>query len=130
MKKFILSIVAVCYFVVTCGVVINHHYCMKRLASSSFFKGPAKKCGLCGMEMHKAKGCCHDEVQIVKMEDDQNKTLVASYDIPSLQPAVMEPSEFLVASFENSEPQRHFHNHSPPLLSAQDTYLQNNVFRI
>lgn len=82
------------------------------------------------MEMHDSSGCCHDEVQIVKMTDDQNKTLIASLTIPALQPAIIEPSVFLVAHFENSEPQRHFHNHSPPLLSAQDTYLQNNVFRI
>jgi hypothetical protein len=130
MKKIIISIVAACYFVVTCGVVVNYHYCMKKLASTSFFKAVEKECGVCGMEMHNASGCCHDEVQIVKMSDDQNKVLIASYDIPSLEPAIIEPSEFLVARFENSEPQRHFHNHSPPLLSAQDTYLKNNVFRI
>jgi hypothetical protein len=130
MKKIVFAIVALCYFVVTCGVVVNYHYCMKRLASTSFYKATPKECGVCGMEMHDASGCCHDEVQIVKMTDDQNKTLIASYSIAALQPAIIEPSGFLVARFENNDPQRHYHNHSPPLLSAQDTYLQNNVFRI
>ena len=130
MKKLIASIVAVCYFVVTCGVVINFHYCMDRLASTSLFSVEAKKCGQCGMEIHQSNGCCHDEVKIVKMNEDQNKTLIAVYEIPSFDPIAITPSAYIAAAFYHADEQRHFHNHSPPLLSAQDTYLQNNVFRI
>ncbi len=100
MKKIIFSIVALCYFVVTCGVVVNYHYCMKKLASTSFFNATAKKeCGVCGMEMHGENNCCHDEVQIVKMTDDQNKTLIASYTIPALHPAIVEPSQIYCCTF-------------------------------
>ena len=130
MKKFILSIVAVCYFVVTCGVVINFHYCMDRLASTNFFVSEGKKCSRCGMDIHESNGCCRDEMQIVKLDEDQQKTVIGSYDIAAIEVLPVIPSEFLLAATYNISEKRHFHNHSPPLLSAQDTYLQNNVFRI
>ncbi len=130
MKKLILSIAVLCYFVVTCGVVINFHYCMNRLASTSLYTIEEDTCGRCGMEMHESNGCCHDEVQVVKMQEDQQQAVTASYDIAAVEPAVVVPSDFIVADFQNIDVTRHFHNHSPPLLSAQDTYLQINVFRI
>jgi hypothetical protein len=103
---------------------------MNRLASKTFFVSQDDKCGRCGMEIHQSNGCCRDEVQVVKMEEDQQKTLVTSYDIPSLETPVITPSAFIIAGFTNPHIRHHFHNHSPPLLSGQDTYLQNNVFRI
>ena len=130
MKKFIVSILACSYFIVTCGVVINFHYCMDRLASTSLFDASAKKCDRCGMDMHASDGCCRNEMQIVKLENDQNTIAGASYALNALEQQFSVPSLFIVAAFENVNYQKHFHNHSPPLLSAQDTYLQNNVFRI
>jgi len=132
MKKTIALISFLCYFAVTSGVVINFHYCMKKLASVHLFESTADECSVCGMDTHefKASGCCRDEVKLVKLEQDQNKLTLASYDIPSIEPVAIVPSEFIVTPFTNVDEQRHFHNHFPPLLSAQDTYLQNNVFRI
>jgi hypothetical protein len=130
MKKIVVLIVALCYLVVTCGVVINFHYCMDRLASKTLFVSQDKKCGRCGMEIHQSNGCCRDEVQIVKMEEDQHKTTVASYDIPAPELQIVTSSAFIIAGFTNPHIRHYFHNHSPPLLSEQDTYLQNNVFRI
>lgn len=130
MKKVVVLIVAVCYLAVTCGVVVNSHYCMDRLASKTLFVSQGDKCGRCGMDIHESNGCCRDEVQIVKMEEDQQKATVTSYDIPSLETPVITPSLFITAGFSNPLVRHHFHNHSPPLLSEQDTYLQNSVFRI
>jgi hypothetical protein len=132
MKKTIALLSFVCYLAVTSGVVINFHYCMKRLASVRLFETAAKECGICGMDTHEYElnGCCRDEVKFLKLEQDQNKLTLASYDIPALEPMAITPSVFIIAPFENISEERHFHNHSPPLLSAQDTYLQNNVFRI
>jgi hypothetical protein len=103
---------------------------MDRLASTSFFASGIKKCGRCGMEIHQSNGCCRDEMQLLKLEDDQNKTTIADYTIPAMEAAPATPSEFIAAAFYNFSGQRHFLNHSPPLLSEQDTYLQDNVFRI
>lgn len=130
MKKIIASISFLCYFAVSSGIIINSHYCMKRLVSTHLFEAKAKVCGNCGMGMHKSNGCCHDEVKVVKLVQDQNTIAIDSYNIPAIEPLVIIPSQFITASFQNTNEQRHFHNHSPPLLSAQDIYLRNNVFRI
>lgn len=82
------------------------------------------------METDESNGCCRDEIKVLKLVLDQNKLPIISYEIPALEKIITVPSEFIVASFQNIDEQRHFHNHSPPLLSEQDTYLQNNVFRI
>jgi hypothetical protein len=103
---------------------------MNRLASIHLFETSVDVCGRCGMDTHESNGCCRDEVKVVKLEQDQNETTIASYNIPSLEVVVSIPSDFIVTSSYNIDEQRHFHNHSPPLLSAQDTYLQISVFRI
>lgn len=130
MKKIFASISFICYFAVTSGIVINSHYCMDRLIATTLFDAPVNKCGECGMDIHKSHGCCKSEVKVVKMEQDQNINPVLSFAIPALtyMPTIL--SQFIAASFYNIDEQRHFHNHSPPLLSGQDTYLQINVFRI
>jgi hypothetical protein len=130
MKKFIASIVLVCYFAASCGVIMDFHFCMNKLSSVHLFKTSVDKCARCGMQLHQAQGCCRDEVKVVKMQEDQNKIPVLVYTIPSIDQLVSIPSEFIIAPFTNTPAQRHFHNHSPPLLSLQDTYLRNGVFRI
>lgn len=82
------------------------------------------------MHTDESNGCCRDEVKVVKLVQDQNKVPVVTYELPSLQDIVFTPSSFLVALFQNVDVQRHYDDHSPPLLSAQYTYLQINVFRI
>ena len=130
MKKVLVSILAIYYLAVTCGVVINMHYCMDRLASSTLYISQGKKCDRCGMEIHRSGGCCRDEVQIVKLDENQQKSTNVLFEIaPLAQPEIV-PSEYIVAAVQDTPGTRYYLNHSPPLLSAQDTYLQNSVFRI
>jgi hypothetical protein len=130
MKKLFASVTLVCYLAMSSGVIVNFHYCMNKLASVKFFQHETKVCGQCGMETHEAGGCCHDEVQVVKMDDDQNKNSPQVYFLQVPEPVATITSDFMVASFTNSVTGNHFQNHSPPLLSEQDTYLQNRIFRI
>jgi hypothetical protein len=130
MKKLMTVIVLACYLLVSTGVVINHHYCMKRLASVQLFGSEKKYCGKCGMHKKTSNGCCHDEVKVMKLSTDQNTFSAITPSIPAIEVLEIVPSEFIAALFYNINEQKHFHNHSPPLLSAQDTYLQINVFRI
>ncbi len=118
------------YLAVSSGVIINLHYCMNRLASTELFGSRVSECGKCGMDLHESGGCCHDEVQYLKLHDDQRTTATISFELPSIESMCASPSAFIVASFYAVPEKRHFLNHSPPLLSAQDSYLQNNVFRI
>jgi hypothetical protein len=130
MKKGIAAISFLLYFAVTSGIVINSHYCMKRLVSIHLFETKAKVCGLCGMDVHDSDGCCRDEVKVIKLVQDQVKIPVTLYEIPSVEAIVPILTDYLLASLRKFDDQRHFNNHSPPLLSAQNTYLQINVFRI
>ena len=82
------------------------------------------------MHTDKSHGCCRDEVKIIKMEVDQKAASDISFELPALEALVQTPSQFLIASFINAGEIRHYQNHSPPLLTEQDTYLQNCVFRI
>ena len=130
MKKLLFSISFICYFAVTSGIVINSHYCMKRLVSVHLFETSAKKCGKCGMEVHESNGCCRDEFKVVKLEQDQNFVSIGTPGIAKLQPQAVTNSDLLGTFSSFSEIPRKYNNHSPPLLSRQDTYLLNRVFRI
>jgi hypothetical protein len=130
MKKLIASISFLSYFIVTTGVVISSHYCMNRLASVQLFEKVPDICGKCGMDTHESSGCCHDTVKVVKLQQDQNKLTISAFQLPAIEPIQSIPSQFLVAFFCNFDNSRHFLNHSPPLLSGSDIYLQINVFRI
>jgi hypothetical protein len=103
---------------------------MDRLASLQFFVSENKTCPKCGMHITKSHGCCRDEVKIIKMEVDQKATSNIVFELPALDVIGQEPSQFIIASFYNGSITKHYQNHSPPLLTGQDTYLQNRVFRI
>lgn len=130
MKKLLLAILLLSYLAVSSGIVVNFHYCMNRLASTEWFAMEGKRCDKCGMSMQKSHGCCHDEVKILKMEDDQKISSSVSFELPSLDMPSQAPSEFISTSFYNGDVATDPGNHPPPLLSGQDTYLSNCVFRI
>lgn len=130
MKKVIATISFLCYFIVSSGFVISSHYCMERLASVHLFEVTPEVCGQCGMDTHESNGCCRDEVTVVKLAQDQRQVALVVFELPALAPQEITLSDFLAANTYNVNEQPHFHNHSPPLLSAQDIYLQNHVFRI
>ncbi|MBL7744871.1 MAG: hypothetical protein JNN00_15465 [Chitinophagaceae bacterium] len=129
MKKVILSIAAICYLAVTTGVMVNFHFCMNRLASTNFYSTEVKVCGKCGMDMHKYNGCCHNEVKILKMKADPTAAFHIVFELPSVD-APLPVYADLTFSYTCDVVKKDHHNHSPPLLSKQDTYLQNCVFRI
>ena len=103
---------------------------MDELASAKLFEKKAKKCGSCGMHTETSNGCCRDEVQLIRVEDDQKVTESFSYSLPALEPISQEISEFIITSFYNGPVTRHYQANAPPLISGQDTYLLNSVFRI
>ncbi len=132
MKKFAVIIVAILYFAVSSGVIVNMHYCMNRFASADVgYATSQKDCGTCGMHKEKSHGCCHDEVKLVKIDDDQNKGSQFVVDWTTVKAPVAVPSQFIAASFiQTGEPATNLPGDSPPLLHGQDTYLQLCVFRI
>src|SRR5688572_16772838 len=130
MKKITVVILLLCYLVASAGVIVNFHFCMDELASAKLFEKKSKKCGNCGMHSETSNGCCRDEVQVIKMEDDQKVAESFSYSLPALEPLSHDISGFIIASFYNVPLTRHYQTNAPPLIFGQDTYLRNSVFRI
>jgi len=75
------------------------------------------------------RGCCHDEVKIIKLQDD-HQTSSVSFDFTNIHPVVAAVSEFLSVLSIDQDITIHKTDHSPPLLSQKDIYIQNRVFRI
>ena len=128
MKKIIASFAVTIYFAFACGVIVNYHFCMDRFDSFSLYKTSGDWCGRCGMHIKKSHGCCHDEVKIVKLQDD-HQTSSVSFQFKTAQPAIIVLPEFIAAEINNELVVYH-PDHSPPLIDGQDTYLRNCVFRI
>jgi hypothetical protein len=126
MKRSLVAILALIYFAISSGVVLNVHYCMGRVSSVKLDLAGAKTCA-CGKS--EPKKCCKTELKVFKIEDTQ-KAAFASYDIQAPVAIITnETGIFYLPEYLSADHQSHY-AHSPPLLSAQDTYLRNGVFRI
>lgn len=130
MKKITVFILAILYFTISSGLIVNFHYCMDRFTSFDFNPVSKNECGLCGMDKTKSKGCCHDEVKFIKLQDDQNKASQVVFDFTCIQSIAITPSPFIAASFYNADETKHHADHSPPLLHQQNLQIKNCVFRI
>ena len=129
LKKLLGTISTIIYFAVTTGIVVNMHYCMNSFDSAQLYATDTDVCGKCGMHTSDSNGCCHDELKVVKLTQDHN---VSQLNFELKSPEVPPVNHHnLIAEFHIELVQQNdYLNHSPPLLSQQDTYLQNSVFRI
>jgi hypothetical protein len=127
MKRFLATILAVIYLSISSGMVVNIHYCMGKFSSAKLAVLPGKTCGCGKME---TKGCCKTESKLVKLEDAQ-KAAYADFAIQA-PVAILHYTglNLLQTSFHKGPDNLSPQVHAPPLLSEQDTYLQNCVFRI
>src|SRR6185369_10772975 len=113
MKKGIAFISVIFYFLATCGIVINSHYCMKHLVAVHLFESKVKVCSKCGMDFHKGNRCCHDEVKVLKMASDQNKVPVLVHNLASVYSIEVIVSAFMVTPFMNDAHSVFHPDHSP-----------------
>lgn len=67
MRKTITIVLAFIYLFTTSGIVISTHYCMGEVAGYAFGQNDEHLCGVCGMSN---EGCCHDDLSVLKVEDD------------------------------------------------------------
>lgn len=130
MKRIIVSIIALIYFTVSSGMVMSVHYCMGEVSNIQVNQVPEERC-ICGMSKKEtsSKGCCKTEFTMVKLADT-HKASSASYDIQTPVVLVARYLSQLEASLYNTSIKTYTDIHGPPLLSEQDTYLLNCVFRI
>ena len=102
---------------------------MNELASAKLFDKDTEVCGQCGMH-NDNNGCCHDEVIVIKSEDDQSSSMAFSLSIKSPGIEQVEISRFIYLPLQNLNERPGAVTAPPPLLSEQDTFLRNRVFRI
>lgn len=130
MKRILTSIIALVYFVISSGLVMSIHYCMGKISSVDLSHNSTETC-VCGMSLKEtsSKGCCKTEVKMMKLEDN-HKATYAFYDVQT--PVILLPKS--ISLFEQidevTSAKVYADINGPPLLSEQDAYLFNCVFRI
>ena len=129
MKKLLASILLMIYFTVNTGFVVSMHYCMDKIDSVQIGAVENEKCNKCGMHTEDSDGCCRDEVKVLKLQQDP---LVAKVLLPIVAqtPVELPLSMHLIAPFYNFQLADDYDYFRPPLISEQDTYLSNCVFRL
>jgi len=65
----------------------------------------------------------------MKVENEHQHSFIA-YNFEDIQPLIVSVLPFLITALISKETSVNEITHSPPLISHQDTYLRNNVFRI
>ncbi|WP_020569042.1 HYC_CC_PP family protein [Neolewinella persica] len=123
------------------GLSVNRHFCMEELKSVAFF-GEAEKChkdqtkkqcpfhSAAGEKVEgKKKGCCDDEHELVRI-DDQEQTVVEA--LPAIV-AVLPDFPPLLINYLPPHPRprknTNFQNYRPPPL-IPDAIREFQVFRI
>lgn len=86
-------------------------------------------CNKCGMSTQKSNGCCRDELKVFKLDTDKlaTKAVVYQFSIPAVPTTIL--SWFILPDVQQST-EREYRINGPPLISKQDTYLNNCVFRL
>jgi hypothetical protein len=126
MKKLIVPFIAILYFTVSSGVVVNLHYCMGKLSS---IKIDVLAKNLCGCKTKKSGGCCKTTHKLLKIEDS-HKFSVNDY---SFHTPVIVPMVHSIASqdfLQSIETKKITYPNAPPEFHRQDIYLHNCVFLI
>ena len=128
MKRSAVAILAIIYLAISSGVVLNIHYCMGKMSSVKLQAWTPNPCA-CGKKMESKKGCCKTEFKVVKIEDAQ-KAAYADFALHTPVTPLVTELNLLQTPFYNAQPVILPKEHSPPILSGQETYLRNCVFRI
>jgi hypothetical protein len=111
MKRLTAILLALIYISTTSGIVINTHYCMGKIAEIALGASGNAKCDTCGMEN---EGCCHDDLQVIKLTENHHYSAV-KFELPSLHviaPPHTEQDEREITSRIVTGSLR---NHSPPI---------------
>lgn len=129
MKKAVVTILAVLYFITSTGATIHIHFCMGKLISWKVNTNEKTDiCSRCGMKSK--KGCCEEKYQVIKIDQDQKivNTIFTSIKTPEIIPHNFF-TEFSYNYFSNSTKETYC-SHSPSLDSFVPIYISNCVFRI
>ena len=132
MKRTLLTILAIFYLCVSSGATVHFHYCMGELVSWGLHQHKKDKCDFCGMptSKSKAKSCCKDEQQQVKVDNSQklNQT-VYDFNAPSvaiLSTPILLNDDLVTSAVLNKAA---FSN-APPDGKPVPVFIKNCTYRI
>jgi hypothetical protein len=126
LKKALAISLAVIYLAISSGVVVSVHYCMGEVAGMAIGHSDADTCGTCGMDND---GCCHDDVNVVKIQDSHSmasgqvdfvkaETIAQDFSPVYDNPYVLQGLKPIAAA------------HGPPWAPDRPLHIQYCVFRI
>jgi hypothetical protein len=103
------------YLHLSVGVVKTTHYCMGRESSTTLYTFEAKRCG-CSLFLPNSEknSCCHDESELIVIEDDQTPTSTLS---------LTAPDYFTIGILTYKD----FNSGASSLSAEPDFYLDNNL---
>lgn len=128
MNKLLTGILAFLYMAFASGIVVNIHYCMGKRESVEYaYHNNGDICSNCGME--NKKGCCHNEIKIVKIADDQ-QVAKANPPLLHLTAGVIPGSVNFFQPIQGLDQNIGLTYHSPPDKKGSSHYLFACVFRI
>jgi hypothetical protein len=128
MNKIFTGILAFLYMAFASGIVVNIHYCMGKPDSVGYAGNNSRDiCSRCGME--NKKGCCHNELKIVKIADDQQMAK-ANLSLPQTTAGLYPDIVCFTQPIQGLDHKTRITYHSPPDKKGSSRYLFACVFRI
>lgn len=126
-KLFITILFSLVYLTSTSGIVLNAHYCGKKLVNITFTKNDDGNC--CGKKKMPKK-CCKDKSAFFKLKD--NHKIDNSIKISKSPLKVIQNCAFvdLNVLYSNPSTSAVLNYYSPPVLYQNPLYLINKVFLI
>lgn len=124
MRRILTILLLAIYITLTSGVALNVHYCMGELSGVAIGQKDNNSCSNCGMDN---KGCCHDDVKVVKLTDNHQLPILQD----DLQKLSITPPEPVVVHFPGLSLKDLYtlqKDHSPPLQHSLN--ILYCVFRI
>ena len=131
MKRIAAFILLMLYFVTSSGATLHYHFCMGEMANISLWADKEKECSKCGMEKKgENSGCCSDEQQWIKIEDDQ-KANTTPVEFSKFQVETFIIAFYYSQLLVSKDQANPFPESRSPLRSCElPAYLLNCVFRI
>ena len=127
--KFLAAISTIVYFAVTSGIIVNMHYCMNEFDSAQLYQTSTDVCNKCGMHTDDSNGCCHDDLKVIKLNEDHVYSQF-NFELKSPEINTIQYNNLFAELNIEKVLGKDYQNHSPPPLSGQDICIQNCVFRI
>lgn len=104
------------------------HYCMGKLADITYHVSEqSNHCDNCGME---DSDCCHNNVEVVKLENVQHAVKAIDYKLPAIKPVLQAHHYAEAPLLQHYSNGIKYYNDPPPGSSSKPFSVLYCVFRI